>query len=98
MNRLRSSSISPRTWFREAADSGKLLSASGILSFSITVLVGEKTGRCSGNFLRTAGFSSAYSLRSKALFTIALVEHIRYIPYLLQGRARPGAQIIPGFV
>jgi GT2 family glycosyltransferase len=34
-------------------------------------------------FLRRRLFSGAYSLRSKALFTIALVEHIRYIPYLL---------------
>jgi GT2 family glycosyltransferase len=37
------------------------------------------------NFLRRRLLSSAYSLRSKALFTIALVEHIRYIPYLLHG-------------
>ena len=35
------------------------------------------------NFLRRRLLTSAYSLRSKALFTIALVEHIRYIPYLL---------------
>ena len=27
---------------------------------------------------------SAYSLRSKSLFLIAFVDHIRYIPYLLQ--------------
>lgn len=36
-------------------------------------------------FLRRRLLTSAYSLRSKALFTIALVEHIRYIPYLLHG-------------
>jgi GT2 family glycosyltransferase len=36
-------------------------------------------------FIRRRLFSRAYSLTSKALFTIALVEHIRYIPYLLHG-------------
>jgi GT2 family glycosyltransferase len=36
-------------------------------------------------FLRRRLLTGAYSLRSKALFTIALVEHIRYIPYLLHG-------------
>ena len=30
--------------------------------------------------------SRAYSVSSKALFTIALLEHIRYIPYLLHSR------------
>lgn len=34
-------------------------------------------------FLRRRLLTSTYSLRSKALFAIALVEHIRYIPYLL---------------
>jgi GT2 family glycosyltransferase len=37
------------------------------------------------DFLRRRMLSGAYSLRSKALFAIALVEHIRYIPLLLQG-------------
>jgi GT2 family glycosyltransferase len=37
-------------------------------------------------FLRKRLFSRSYSSRSKALFIIALAEHIRYIPYLLQGR------------
>jgi GT2 family glycosyltransferase len=42
-------------------------------------------------FLRRRLLTGAYSLRSKALFTIALVEHIRYIPYLLHGeRVRCG--------
>ena len=36
-------------------------------------------------FLRRRLLTSAYSLRSKALFAIALVDHIRYIPYLLHG-------------
>jgi GT2 family glycosyltransferase len=36
-------------------------------------------------FLRRRLLTGTYSLRSKALFTIALVEHIRYIPYLLHG-------------
>jgi GT2 family glycosyltransferase len=37
------------------------------------------------SFLRRRMLSSAYSLRSKALFAIALVEHIRYIPVVLHG-------------
>jgi GT2 family glycosyltransferase len=37
-------------------------------------------------FLRKRFGSSRYSVRSKALFTIALLDHIRYIPYLLQTR------------
>jgi GT2 family glycosyltransferase len=36
-------------------------------------------------FLRRRLLSTAYSLRSKVLFTIALIEHIRYIPHLLNG-------------
>jgi GT2 family glycosyltransferase len=36
-------------------------------------------------FLRRRLLTRAYSLRSKALFTIALVDHIRYIPYLVHG-------------
>lgn len=39
-------------------------------------------------FLRRRFLSSAYSWRSKALFAIALVEHIRYIPYLLSDARR----------
>jgi GT2 family glycosyltransferase len=37
-------------------------------------------------FLRRRLLSSAYPLRSKALFTIALVDHIRYIPYLFSAK------------
>jgi GT2 family glycosyltransferase len=43
----------------------------------------KKDRRLLWDFLRRRLLTSAYSLRSKALFTIALVEHIRYIPYLL---------------
>jgi GT2 family glycosyltransferase len=39
-------------------------------------------------FLRRRFLSRAYSLRSKALFAIALVEHIRYIPSLLRNPHR----------
>ena len=35
-------------------------------------------------FLLKRFASSKYSIRSKALFAIALLDHIRYIPYLLQ--------------
>jgi len=37
------------------------------------------------SFLRRRLLSGAYSLRSKALFAIALVDHIRYIPVVLHG-------------
>jgi GT2 family glycosyltransferase len=38
------------------------------------------------NFLSRRFVSGAYSLKSKILFAIALVDHIRYIPYLTQSR------------
>lgn len=37
------------------------------------------------NFLGRRFLTRAYSLRSKVLFAIALVDHIRYIPVVLQG-------------
>jgi len=37
-------------------------------------------------FLRQRFLSRKYSFRSKVLFAIALVEHIRYIPYLFSNR------------
>jgi len=37
------------------------------------------------SFLRRRMLSGAYSLRSKALFAIALLDHIRYIPVVLHG-------------
>ena len=37
-------------------------------------------------FLGKRFLSARYSIRSKVLFTIALVDHIRYIPYLLHSR------------
>jgi GT2 family glycosyltransferase len=37
-------------------------------------------------FLSKRFFSRSYSTKSKLLFVIALVDHIRYIPYLLQSR------------
>ncbi len=40
-------------------------------------------------------FSSAYTVKSKVLFTIALLEHIRYIPYLLQTRGEWSGQNHP---
>ena len=40
------------------------------------------------SFLRRRLLSSAYSLRSKVLFAIALVDHIRYIPHLFRTRKR----------
>ena len=38
------------------------------------------------NFLWSRLSSSKYTLRSKILFTIAFIDHIRYIPYLLHTR------------
>jgi GT2 family glycosyltransferase len=40
------------------------------------------------SFLRRRLLSGAYSLRSKALFAIALIAHIRYIPRVLRSRYR----------
>ncbi len=51
---------------------------------------GRKDRKLFWNFLRHRLLTSAYSLRSKALFAIALVEHIRYIPYLLHAEVRCG--------
>jgi GT2 family glycosyltransferase len=47
---------------------------------------GPKDRSLVGRFLLNRLLSSRYSLRSKTLFTIALLDHIRYIPYLLHGR------------
>jgi hypothetical protein len=38
------------------------------------------------NFLLRRFVSGAYSFKSKVLFAFALVDHIRYIPYLTQTR------------
>jgi GT2 family glycosyltransferase len=43
-----------------------------------------------GAYIAKRFFSGAYSVRSKALFAIALIEHIRYIPYLINGRGSWG--------
>lgn len=40
------------------------------------------------SFLRRRLLSSAYSLRSKVLFAIALIDHIRYIPLVFRTRKR----------
>jgi GT2 family glycosyltransferase len=45
-----------------------------------------KDWRVLSRFLRQRFLSSRYSVRSKFLFVIALIDHIRYIPYLLQTR------------
>jgi GT2 family glycosyltransferase len=42
------------------------------------------------NFLVRRFLTRSYSLRSKLLFAIALVDHIRYIPYLYSSRASYG--------
>jgi GT2 family glycosyltransferase len=52
---------------------------------------GRKDRPVLSSFLRKRLVSRAYSFRSKALFTIALVEHIRYIPKVLQNRRGQGA-------
>src|SRR5204863_7587554 len=51
---------------------------------------GKKDRPLFWEFLRRRLLTSAYSLRSKALFTIALVEHIRYIPYFTAKGGRCG--------
>jgi hypothetical protein len=40
------------------------------------------------NFLKSRFFSRKYPLSSKTLFVIALMDHIRYIPFLLSGMGR----------
>ena len=52
---------------------------------------GRKDRPVLSRFIRKRLVSRAYSFRSKALFTIALVEHIRYIPKVLQNRQGQGA-------
>jgi GT2 family glycosyltransferase len=69
---------------------GKRRTRENYFSFRNTLFLyyrfGKKEDRSLlSNFLRKRLFSGAYSLRSKTLFAIALVEHIRYIPFLLQG-------------
>ena len=46
----------------------------------------KKQWRVVRNFLAKRFFTTSYSFKSKCLFIIALLEHIRYIPYLLQTR------------
>ena len=75
----------------------KLFQLQKLVCFSITVSAGEDDRAVLWGFLRRRLLSGAYSLRSKALFTIALVEHIRYIPTCFKV-ARNGSTVIPGFV
>lgn len=47
---------------------------------------GWKERKVLWSFLLKRFLSSAYSIRSKVLFAIAFIDHIRYIPYLFQTR------------
>jgi GT2 family glycosyltransferase len=68
---------------------GKRRTLENYLSFRNSLFLYYRFGRKEERFvlwrfLRRRLLSGAYSLRSKVLFTIALVEHIRYIPVLLR--------------
>lgn len=70
---------------------GKRRTAENYFSFRNSLFLFYRFGsrndfRLLRNFLLKRFFSSAYSFRSKVLFTIAFADHIRYIPYLLQTR------------
>ena len=54
-----------------------------------------KDRRILWNFLWKRLASRAYSFQSKVLFTFALVDHIRYIPYLVQTRDSWGGRNHP---
>ena len=80
--------------FTQDLTPGKRRTLENYYSFRNTLFLFHRFGRYGAakdrrllwNFLRNRFVSSKYSVRSKALFTIALLDHIRYIPYLLQSR------------
>jgi GT2 family glycosyltransferase len=76
--------------FTHDIDPGKRRTLENYFSFRNTLFLYYRFGRKSDrallwSFLRRRMLSGAYSLRSKALFAIALVDHIRYIPVVLRG-------------
>jgi GT2 family glycosyltransferase len=77
--------------FTQDLTPGKRRTAENYYSFRNTLFLFHrfarpKHRRLLRRFLVARFFSSAYSFRSKILFAIALLDHIRYIPYLLQSR------------
>jgi GT2 family glycosyltransferase len=71
---------------------GKRRTLENYFSFRNTLFLYYRFGRIHDRpmlkqFLLRRFMSSRYSVRSKALFTIALLDHIRYIPYLLRTRS-----------
>ena len=91
MYRMPSSSTSPRTLLL-----GKRRTRENYYTFRNSLFLyyrfgGRKDRPVLSRFIRKRLVSRAYSFRSKALFTIALMEHIRYIPKVLQNRRGQGA-------
>ena len=77
--------------FTQDLTPGKRRTRENYFSFRNTLFLFYRFGRPKDrpllkSFLSKRFLSSAYSFRSKALFAIALIDHIRYIPYLLQSR------------
>jgi GT2 family glycosyltransferase len=76
--------------FTQDIEPGKRRTLENYFSFRNSLFLYYRFGRKGEravlwSFLRRRMLSGAYSLRSKALFAIALVEHIRYIPVVLHG-------------
>jgi len=76
--------------FTQDIDPGKQRTLENYFSFRNSLFLYYRFGRKGErgvlwSFLRRRLLSGAYSLRSKTLFAIALVDHIRYIPLVLQG-------------
>jgi len=74
---------------------GKVRTWENYFSFRNSLFLFHRFGKKSDrplllNFLVRRFLTRSYSLRSKLLFAIALVDHIRYIPYLYSSRASYG--------
>jgi len=79
---------------------GKRRTLENYFSFRNSIFLFYRFGSISqAHFLRSFLFrrfvSSGFSLKSKILFAIAFIDHIRYIPYLLQTRQIGGGRTHP---
>jgi GT2 family glycosyltransferase len=77
--------------FTQDLTPGKRRTAENYFSFRNSIFLFYRFGswkerKILWNFLLKRFVSQAYSLQSKVLFAFALVDHIRYIPYLYQTR------------
>jgi len=79
--------------FTQDIDPGKRRTLENYFSFRNSLFLFYRFGRKDERavlwgFLRRRLLSRAYSLRSKVLFAIALIDHIRYIPHVLRSRKK----------